>query len=102
MKKAVSLKVDIDIWKQARIQALKEDMQLNEWIEKIISSRHTVNEAIELGLRYGCIDGDHHKMWVIDQMIRILAGGRYDALILESNKGEDGPDTYEWEVGIPP
>ena len=36
MKKAVSLKVDIEIWKKARIQALKEDMKLSEWIDKII------------------------------------------------------------------
>ena len=36
MKKAVSLKVDTELWKRARMQSLKEDMKLNEWIEKII------------------------------------------------------------------
>jgi len=63
---------------------------------------NTINEAVELAMRYGSIDGDHHKMWVIDQMVRVLTGPSYDDVITEHNIGEDGPNTYEWEVGIPP
>jgi hypothetical protein len=58
--------------------------------------------AIDLAIRYGGIVGDHHKAWVIDQMIRLLAGDRYDEVIREANDGEDGPQTYEWQVGVPP
>jgi hypothetical protein len=58
--------------------------------------------AIELAIRYGGIDGGHHKMWVIDQMIRILAGDKYDSLIKAACDGEDGPETYDWDVGIAP
>ena len=59
-------------------------------------------EALEIALRYGQIDGEHHKTWVIDQMCRALLGAEYDAWIADANAGEDGPDTYTWDVGIPP
>ena len=61
-----------------------------------------IEAAIDLAFQYGGIDGGHHKMWVIDQMVRILAGERYDEVVCEANDGEDGPDTYEWDVGIAP
>jgi hypothetical protein len=48
--------------------------------------------AIEVALNCGQTDGAHHKMWVIDQMLRVLVGDRY----------EDGPGTYEWDEGIMP
>jgi hypothetical protein len=34
-----------------------------------------IKNAIKLALRHGGIDGAHHKMWVIDQMVRILGSG---------------------------
>ena len=61
-----------------------------------------IQEAINLGIRYGGIDGSHHKMWTIDQMLRILCGDDYDETIRQAKSGEDGPDTYEWDVGIAP
>lgn len=67
-----------------------------------MSETERINEAIDLAVRYGGIDGDHHKAWVIDQMIRILAGERYDQIVREACDGEDGPDTYSWETGIAP
>ncbi len=67
-----------------------------------MSDRKKIEAALELAVRYGQIDGGHHKMWVIDQMVRALVGKKYDAFIAEANDGEDGPDTYEWDVGIPP
>lgn len=74
----------------------------------------------------GSTDGAHHKMWVIDQMVRALTGcpmvkrtaidcnGRkygyeaqgespeYLAWVKEFEAGEDGPQTYEWDTGIAP
>ena len=61
-----------------------------------------VNKALELARRFGGIDGDHHKAWVIDQMVRALTGDGYDAFVTAAKSGEDGPDTYEWNVGIAP
>lgn len=61
-----------------------------------------VSEAIEIAIRYGGIDGAHHKAWVIDQMVRKLAGDEYDQLVASARQGEDGPDTYDWDVGVAP
>jgi len=61
-----------------------------------------VVEALHLAVRYGGIDGAHHKTWVIDQMVRILAGNNYDAIVTAAKAGEDGPDTYGWDEGIAP
>lgn len=61
-----------------------------------------IEAAIEIAVSYGQIDGAHHKTWVIDQMVRALAGNGYDKLVAEAKHGEHGPDTYEWDVGIPP
>lgn len=61
-------------------------------------------QVIELAVKYGQINGEHHKMWVIDQIIRIIAApdGAYEEIIREAKAGEDGPETYDWDVGIPP
>lgn len=73
---------------------------------------------------YGQIDGDHHKQWLIDQVMRILQGTKvivsqaswknghtedrfaleevpsfnYQKFVMEY---EDG-DKYEWDQGIAP
>lgn len=64
--------------------------------------KDSIVKALELAFRYGCTDGDHHKMWVIDQMVRALTGKGYSKWVRNHNKGEDGPNTYEWETGIAP
>ena len=60
-----------------------------------------IEKALELILRYGDIGGDHHKMWVIDQVVRILADD-YKKWVRNACDGEDGPDTYGWDEGIAP
>ena len=67
-----------------------------------MSSEDRIEAAIDLAVRFGGIDGNHHKAWVIDQMVRVLAGCRYEAIVKESCDGEDGPNTYTWETGIAP
>ena len=61
-----------------------------------------IKTALDLAIRFGGIDGAHHKDWVIDQMVRILAGDGYGQLVKDACDGEDGPETYSWEVGIAP
>lgn len=68
----------------------------------IVGSSNSVKKALRLALAFGSDDGDHHKMWVIDQMVRALAGDNYDKLIASKRNGEDGPETYEWDTGIAP
>ena len=85
-----------------------------------------IDNALKLAVKYGGIDGDHHKAWVIDQMVRELTGcptvqqegtsahgkkytygalgesEEYRKLIREAREGEDGPETYDWDTGIAP
>ncbi len=53
--------------------------------------------ACAIALEFGDIDGAHHKQWVIDQMLRIMAGSAYGTIIatFEINRGS-------WDCGIAP
>jgi hypothetical protein len=67
-----------------------------------VNPSQAIDKALELAIRYGGIDGAHHKTWVIDQMVRALTGDEYDKTVKDACNGEDGPETYSWDVGIPP
>ncbi len=77
--------------------------------------------AIDLAVRYGQIDGAHHKAWVIDQMVRVLTGcptvvktgkdfngNEYDYAALGESRSyrklvdDTIADGYSWDVGIAP
>lgn len=73
-------------------------MEVNE----PIPAEQRIEQALDCAFQYGQIDGDHHKLWVIDQMVRMLTGADYDKIIADYEKGEDGPHTYEWDIGIAP
>lgn len=64
--------------------------------------KERVAVALRVAVQYGGIDGGHHKDWVIDQMVRALAGPGYHAFVNRACMGEDGPDTYAWNEGIAP
>lgn len=66
------------------------------------SDADRVTLATKLALEFGQIDGGHHKAWVIDQMLRLLTGDRYEDVITQWRDGEDGPETYTWDEGIAP
>ena len=55
--------------------------------------------ALDLAWTYGQIDGSHHKMWVIDQMVRTLCGSEeeYKKWLAKYNDAD-----YEWDCGIAP
>jgi hypothetical protein len=67
-----------------------------------LEATNPVEQALEIAMRWGGIDGEHHKTWVIDQMVRALAGPNYETWVQAHNFGDDGPDTYEWATGIAP
>ena len=52
--------------------------------------------------QFGGIDGEHHKQWVIDQIVQVLTGEDYPEWVADMKDGEDGPDTFTWEEGIAP
>lgn len=84
------------------------------------------SKALEIAAQFGGIDGGHHKMWVIDQMVRALIGcsvikktandcngvkfeyeafgesDEYRRFVADANDGADGPQTYSWDTGIAP
>jgi len=79
------------------------DAAVAERVEAAVArERERCATALEVARRFGSIDGDHHKSWVIDQMVRALTGDGYEAFVADAKAGEDGPDTYGWEEGIPP
>lgn len=73
-------------------------------------------EALRCAMDYGTIDGGHHKMWVIDQMVRHLThcplitkeatdcnGKKYTYITLgESKEYLDLISNNDWESGIAP
>lgn len=60
------------------------------------------DKALTMAFQYGGYDGGHHKMWVIDQMVRALTGEKYEEFVKHAMQGEDGPETYSWDTGIAP
>ena len=60
-----------------------------------------IKEALKIAWSYGCIDGAHHKMWVIDQMVRTLLGEEYEKWV-EAYETPDGEDYWTWDIGITP
>ncbi len=68
----------------------------------MMTDSQKIEEAIKLAVRFGGSGEAHHKAWVIDQMVRILAGGCYEAIVREAKVGEHGPETYDWDIGIAP
>ena len=81
---------------------LKEVDENTRLRERVVELEERVELANGLAVQYGQIDGGHHKLWTIDQMVRALASDGYDALVKDAKDGEDGPDTYEWDTGIAP
>lgn len=84
----------------------ERDIALNS-ISAITAELEAMREgreaAIAIALQYGGTDGAHHKMWVIDQMLRILlTEDAYKETIDNACDGEDGPNTYEWDIGVAP
>ena len=67
-------------------------------------TQQQISFALAIAKTYGGIDGDHHKAWVIDQMVRtlLMALDAYELWVADYCEGKDGPDTYEWPTGIAP
>lgn len=73
-------------------------------IKNATESATRIDGALELARSHGQTDGDHHKLWVIDQMVRALLGDEasYTQWVADYCNGEDGADTYAWDTGIAP
>lgn len=94
-----------DLLAQART-ALKSLESLHEQTMAVASASNTqkavmISEALALILKYGGIDGAHHKQWLIDQILRALTGDGYNKWLSDYEVDENG-DTYTWDEGIAP
>lgn len=65
-------------------------------------NKENIQKAIDIAIQYGGFDGSHHKDWVIDQMVRALAGDRYDTIVKDACAGEIGEGACDWDCGIAP
>lgn len=65
-------------------------------------AKQRIFSALEIAMAYGGVEGAHHKAWVIDQMVRALTKGEYPEFVAAACRGEDGPNTYDWNTGVAP
>jgi len=55
--------------------------------------------------QYGGIQGDHHKAWLLNEILILLLGEKGHKEWVERYEGEEddeGDKTYSWELGIAP
>lgn len=88
--------------------------------------KERISTALDMASEHGGFPGEHHKSWLIDQMVRVLTGcvareeertdkygNKYWVEILENSddynefvrdfcSGDNGPNTYEWNTGTAP
>ena len=84
-----------------------------------------IKKVLDLALQSGCDDNVlPSQAWIIDQMVRVLTGcptvrltstqygkrytykglgesKEYREFVRKARQGEDGPDTYNWNIGSP-
>lgn len=85
------------------------------------SAEERVAKAMDV-MELAGVDGNHHRAWVIDQLLRALTGcpelevpvedgppewglgesDEYRQWVAEYKAGDDGPETYGWDTGIAP
>lgn len=77
---------------------------LNLIAKQPIVTDERITKALGLAWQYGQIDGNHHKMWVIDQMVRVLCGSEkeYKKWIDKYERPLKDGDYYSWDKGINP
>lgn len=59
-------------------------------------------KVLDIAESFGQIDGDHHKLWAFDQIVRIITGDDYFDWVTQYQRGQDGAYTYCWDIGIAP
>lgn len=73
-------------------------------INNLNNADERIKKALRIAWSFGQIDGDHHKMWVIDQMVRELCGNEEEYKkwvdIYEAPVGYE--DYYKWDAGVAP
>ncbi|MGM0215442.1 WDGH domain-containing protein [Enterococcus sp. AZ109] len=80
----------------------KDIVRLNSLLDSTNKSEKRIDKALDIAFEWSRIDGDHHKMWAIDQMVRELTGENYEEWVSTYESGDNGEKEYEWDAGIAP
>ena len=92
-----------------------------------MNEQERIAKALDYAMRWGQVEGDHHRLWVIDQMVRALCNCQiqqynityqgksyqyeeqgtnesYNSFVRIYNEGEhgEGEHGYSWKTGIAP
>lgn len=67
----------------------------------LTSNMDKASVALMIAAKYAAVEGEHHKTWVIDQMIRALTGNQYEAFIEHAGQ-INSQDHGEWDEGNVP
>jgi len=81
------------------LRTVATDSQIGDILKQRDTTLQRIIDAVRIAEQYGSIDGAHHKQWVVDQMLRVLLGDRYDEWLRRQN---DDPNYGEWDTGIAP
>lgn len=73
-----------------------------EMREESLAVAGRADHALELAHRFGRFGGEGNKAWLVDQMVRTLAGDDYESFVEGVALGEEGADPYTWDEGTEP
>lgn len=98
--------IEILRYKANNIKAKIEPEFFNEVADRLeeYNTDERIKKALKMAWEWGQIDGDHHKMWVIDQMVRALCGSEeeYTKWVNKYTEPLEDGDYYNWDSGIAP
>jgi hypothetical protein len=69
---------------------------------KIVAKKTASKKALKAIEKWGNIEGDHHKQWLIDQIVRELTGENYNTWVNEWENVNKGQISCKWDTGIAP
>ncbi len=85
--------------------------------ENQLCKNDRIAKALEIAFNYSQIDGDHHKAWAIDQMVRALCGCKqnekesgdfldesdeYLQFVNKYEHDDNGEKQWTWDDGVNP
>lgn len=67
-----------------------------------MKEKERIESALQIAWSYAQIGGKHHKMWVIDQMVRALCGSteKYVDWVKTYETPITDEECYVWDTGI--